>query len=48
MLSGAQSYLFSYPWLAVYPGVMILLTVVAVNLLGDAVRDAWHPPELAR
>lgn len=48
MLSGAQSYLFSYPWLAVYPGLMILLTVVAVNLLGDAVRDAWHPPELAR
>jgi peptide/nickel transport system permease protein len=48
MLSGAQSYLFSYPWLAVYPGVMILLTVIAVNLLGDAVRDAWHPPELAR
>lgn len=48
MLSGAQSYLFAYPWLAFYPGVMILLTVVAVNLLGDAVRDAWHPPELAR
>jgi peptide/nickel transport system permease protein len=48
MLSGAQSYLFAYPWLAVYPGVMILLTVVAANLLGDAVRDAWHPPELAR
>lgn len=42
MLSGAQSYLFAYPWLAVYPGMLILLTVVAVNLLGDALRDAWH------
>ena len=42
MLSGSQSYLFAYPWLAVYPGVMILLTVVAVNLLGDALRDAWQ------
>jgi peptide/nickel transport system permease protein len=42
MLSGAQAYLFSYPWLAIYPGVMILLTVVSVNLLGDAVRDSLH------
>ena len=41
MLSGAQAHLFAYPWLSVYPGVMILLTVVAVNLLGDALRDAW-------
>jgi peptide/nickel transport system permease protein len=40
MLSGAQSYLFSYPWLAIYPGLLILLTVVAVNLLSDAVRDS--------
>jgi peptide/nickel transport system permease protein len=48
MLSGSQTYLFSYPWLAVYPGLMILLTVVAVNLLGDAVRDAWQPAEHAR
>ena len=39
MLSGAQSYLFSYPWLAVYPGLMILLTVMSVNLFGDALRD---------
>jgi peptide/nickel transport system permease protein len=42
MLSGAQAYLFSYPWLAIYPGLMILLTVVSVNLLGDAVRDSLH------
>jgi peptide/nickel transport system permease protein len=42
MLSGAQTYLLPHPWLAVYPGVMILLTVVAVNLLGDALRDALH------
>jgi len=27
---------------------MILLTVVAVNLLGDAVRDAWQPAEHER
>jgi peptide/nickel transport system permease protein len=40
MLSNAQTYLFSYPWLALYPGLMIVLTVLAVNLLGDALRDA--------
>lgn len=49
MLSGAQSYLFSYPWLAIYPGLLILVTVVAVNLLGDALRDALeHHPGGAR
>ena len=39
MLSGAQSSLFSAPWLAVFPGAMILLAVVSINLLGDALRD---------
>jgi peptide/nickel transport system permease protein len=43
MLSGAQSYLYAIPWLAAYPGVMILLTVVAINLLGDSLRDAMEP-----
>lgn len=40
MLTNAQSYLYSTPWLAVWPGLMILITVVAVNVLGDALRDA--------
>jgi len=40
MLTNAQSYLYTTPWLAVYPGLMILATVVAVNVLGDALRDA--------
>ena len=44
MLSGAQNYLFNYPWLAIYPGAMIMLTVVAINLLGDAFADRWHLP----
>jgi peptide/nickel transport system permease protein len=45
MLTNAQSYLYSSPWLAVYPGVMILTTVVAVNVLGDALRDAAEPAD---
>jgi peptide/nickel transport system permease protein len=45
MLSGAQSSLFTAPWLAVYPGAMILLSVVTINLLGDALRDLLHPAD---
>ena len=43
MLSNAITYLHASPWLAIYPGVMILLTVVSVNVLGDALRDAAEP-----
>lgn len=43
MLTNAQAYLYSTPWLAVYPGALILVTVVAVNVLGDALRDVLEP-----
>ncbi|GGO20851.1 ABC transporter permease [Deinococcus humi] len=43
MLTGAQNYMYSSPWLAVYPGALILITVVAFNLLGDGLRDASDP-----
>ena len=43
MLSNAQNYLYAAPLLAVYPGALILLTVLGFNLLGDAVRDATDP-----
>lgn len=45
MLSGAQNYFYTAPRLALYPGVLILITVLATNLLGDAVRDATDPTE---
>jgi peptide/nickel transport system permease protein len=48
MLSNAQNYLYTTPWLAVYPGVLILVTVVAVNVFGDALRDALEPDSLRR
>lgn len=47
MLTNAQAYLYASPWLAVYPGLLILVTVVAVNMLGDALRDAAEPGERA-
>jgi peptide/nickel transport system permease protein len=43
MLQNAQQYLWSAPHLAVYPGAMILLTVLSYNFLGDGLRDALDP-----
>ncbi|MFM8320825.1 MAG: ABC transporter permease [Chloroflexota bacterium] len=43
LVSGAQEYMLKYPWLALFPGVMIFLTVIAINYIGDGLRDAFDP-----
>ncbi len=43
MLSNAQAYLWENPSLPFYPGLLILLSVLAYNFLGDALRDAFDP-----
>ena len=44
MLSGVgREYLQQSPWIAIFPGVAISLTVYGFNLLGDAIRDVWDP-----
>jgi peptide/nickel transport system permease protein len=43
MLQAAQSRLSVAPWAAIFPGVMIFLTVLAINFLGDGLRDAFDP-----
>lgn len=43
MLRNAQAQLFTSPWMAVFPGLMIFLTVLAINLVGDGLRDALDP-----
>jgi len=44
MLADARNYLFSGEWwLSVFPGACISLSVVAINLLGDGLRDALDP-----
>src|SRR5207237_7193936 len=48
MLSNAQELITTAPLLAVYPGLMFLLTVVACNLLGDALQRRWDPRDLRR
>jgi peptide/nickel transport system permease protein len=40
MLSSAQNYVYHQPFLAVPPGLMIMFTVLAFNMLGDGLRDA--------
>jgi peptide/nickel transport system permease protein len=43
MLSNSQAYIFDNPLLPLYPGALILLTVLAFNFLGDALRDSLDP-----
>jgi peptide/nickel transport system permease protein len=43
MLQNAQAYLWLQPMLAVWPGLFIALTVLAFNLLGNALRDVLDP-----
>ncbi len=45
MLNSAQRFLANAPWMAVWPGLAIFLTVVSFNLLGDGLRDALDPKE---
>jgi peptide/nickel transport system permease protein len=43
MLQNAQSYMWTSPWLAFWPGAMIFLTVLCFNFFGDGLRDALDP-----
>ena len=43
MLSDSRSYFDDHWWVAVFPGMAIVLTVLAFNLLGDGLRDALDP-----
>jgi peptide/nickel transport system permease protein len=45
MLNAAQRFLVNAPWMAVWPGLAIFLTVLSFNLLGDGLRDALDPRE---
>jgi peptide/nickel transport system permease protein len=43
MLNTAQRFLTQAPWMAIFPGLAIFLTVLAFNLFGDGLRDALEP-----
>ncbi|HVA37911.1 MAG TPA: ABC transporter permease [Candidatus Dormibacteraeota bacterium] len=40
MLTNAQTFIVSMPWLAIFPGFMVFITVLGFNLVGDGLRDA--------
>src|SRR5215471_14199006 len=43
MLNAAQRFLTQAPWMAIWPGLAIFLTVLSFNLVGDGLRDALDP-----
>ncbi len=48
MLNEGRTYLETAPWMSVFPGLAIMLAVLAFNLLGDGLRDALDPQLRAR
>lgn len=45
MLAESRGYLVRAPWLSLFPGLAIALTVMAFNLIGDGLRDALDPKD---
>jgi peptide/nickel transport system permease protein len=43
IVDDGQSLLYSRPWVSIAPGIMIVLTVLSLNVLGDGIRDAIDP-----
>ena len=48
MIQEAQSYYRTAPWLVIFPGLAIMITVFAFNLLGDGLRDALDPTQVGK
>jgi dipeptide transport system permease protein len=43
MLADSREFIRSNPWIVTLPGLAILVSVVAINLFGDGLRDALDP-----
>jgi dipeptide transport system permease protein len=43
MLASAREFILRAPWVVTFPGLAILITVMAINLMGDGLRDALDP-----
>jgi peptide/nickel transport system permease protein len=43
LLDSAWEHMIKHPWLAIFPGVMIFLTIISINYIGDGLRDAFDP-----
>ena len=45
MLSEGKNYMYSDPWMLLYPGMIILINVIIFNMLGDSIQDLMNPKE---
>ena len=45
MLSSARSYIRDYAYMTMFPGLAIMITIFALNVLGDGLRDALDPKQ---
>jgi peptide/nickel transport system permease protein len=48
MLKNALDQIFDAPWTAIVPGLMIFLTVISINYIGDGLRDAFDPRKIEK
>jgi peptide/nickel transport system permease protein len=48
MISEARPFIDSAPWIALAPGLALCLTVIAINLMGDGLRDLLDPRQRGR
>jgi peptide/nickel transport system permease protein len=48
MIQQAQSFYRTAPWMVIFPGLAIMITVFAFNLLGDGLRDVLDPSQRGR
>jgi peptide/nickel transport system permease protein len=48
MIQQGQSFYRTAPWLVIFPGLAIMITVFAFNLLGDGLRDVLDPSQRGR
>lgn len=43
MLSDGRNYMLDAPWITIFPGLAVSLSILGYNLLGDGLRDIWDP-----
>ncbi|AOY74481.1 nickel transporter permease [Clostridium formicaceticum] len=48
MLNDGRPYMYIAPWIMIFPGLAILITVLAFNLIGDGLRDILDPREIQK
>ena len=48
LLYAAWEHILKHPWLAIFPGLMIFLTIISINYIGDGLRDAFDPHKVLK